>query len=126
MPVAVKHDTYPIRKFRNSEAFEKWLGKNHGKSEGIWLKIAKVSSGVASITHAEALEVGLCYGWIDGLRRRLDDDYFLQKYTPRRSNSNWSAINKRKVAALVRSGKMRAAGRAAIELAKRNGRWTAG
>ena len=126
MAAIAKHDTYPVRRFRNSDAFEAWLEKNHAKADGLWMKIAKASSGIASITHAEALDVALCYGWIDGLRRSVDEDYFLQKYTPRRANSNWSAINKKKVAMLTRSGKMRAAGLAAIAVAKKNGRWSAG
>lgn len=125
MPATVKHDTYPVRKFRNREAFETWLKKNHASSEGLWLKMAKLSSGIASITQAEALDAVLCYGWIDGLRRGLDDDYFLQKYTPRRPNSNWSVINKKKVASLIKAGRLHAAGHAAIAVAKRNGRWPA-
>lgn len=119
----VKHDNYPILSFKNIESFEKWLAKNHLKTEGIWMKIAKVKSGITSINYAEALDTALCYGWIDGLRRSLDADYFVQKFTPRRANSIWSVVNKKKVAALIKEGKMKDAGKAAIKQAKTNGRW---
>jgi uncharacterized protein YdeI (YjbR/CyaY-like superfamily) len=98
MPTA-KHDSYPIIEVKNASAFEKWLSKNYNKSEGVWAKIAKAKSGISTVTTAEALDAALCYGWIDGLRRALDDNYFVQKYTPRTPRSIWSAINKNKVAA---------------------------
>lgn len=99
------------------------MKKNHGKAEGLWVKIAKASTGIKSITHSDALDLALCYGWIDGLRRRLDDQYFLQKFTPRTSSSTWSVINQQKVATLVKEGRMQPGGLAAIEAAKKNGRW---
>lgn len=123
MPAISKHDNYPLITFKTSRLFEKWLAKNHAKEAGIWLKIAKAGSGIKSVSHAEALDAALCYGWIDGLRRALDEQYFLQKFTPRSSKSIWSVINKQKVAALIREGKMNDAGFAAIEVAKKNGRW---
>jgi uncharacterized protein YdeI (YjbR/CyaY-like superfamily) len=117
------HDTYPVKVFKNAAAFETWLDKNHKKAEGVWVKIAKAKTGIASITHPEALDIALCYGWIDGLRRGLDENYFVQKFTPRRLKSVWSVINKNKVAQLIKEGKMKQAGLAAIEDAKKNGQW---
>ena len=122
-PVASKHDSYPVIIFKTGKAFETWLAKNHAKAEGAWLKIAKAASGIKTISHLEALDAALCYGWIDGLRRGLDDEYFLQKFTPRGPKSIWSVINKQKVAALIEAGRMKDAGLAAIETAKKNGRW---
>lgn len=123
MAVSSKHDNYPVLSCKNSRSFERWLAKNHAKAEGVWLKIAKAASGISSINHAEALDEALCYGWIDGLRRGLDEHYFVQKFTPRQPNSSWSVINKKKVAALAKAGRMQAAGLAVIETAKKNGRW---
>src|SRR5262245_44572815 len=119
MPV----ETYPVKTFSNCRLFETWMEKNHGLADGIWLKIAKASTGIRSINHAEALEVAICYGWIDGTRRGLDELYFVQKFTPRRSNSPWSVINKKRATELIRCGKMKEAGIAAIETAKQNGQW---
>lgn len=118
-----KHDAYPVLEFKDSKAFEKWLKQNHAKSDGVWMKFAKVKSGIKSVNYTQALDVALCYGWIDGLARKFDENYYLQKFTPRRSRSIWSAINKKKVAALIKDGKMQPAGLAAIETAKQNGRW---
>lgn len=118
-----KHDSYPILEFTDSLQFEKWLNKNHSSTDGIWLKFAKKDSGIKSVNYAEAVEVALCYGWIDGLARRVDENYYVQKFTPRRSNSLWSQINKKKVAVLIREKKMQEPGLAAIEEAKKNGRW---
>ena len=120
-----KHDSYPVIEFKNAGAFEKWLSKNHDKAAGVWAKVAKSKSGITTVTTAEALDVALCYGWIDGLRRGLDDNYFIQKYTPRTPKSIWSLINKNKVAALIKAGRMQPAGFAVIEEAKTNGRWAA-
>lgn len=120
-----KHDNYPVIEFKDADAFEKWLSKNYNKAEGVWAKIAKASSGISTVAAAEALDVALCYGWIDGLRRALDDNYFVQKYTPRTPRSIWSAINKNKVGALIKAGRMQPAGFAVIEEAKKNGRWAA-
>ena len=117
------HDAYPVKSFRSAEAFEAWLAKNHKKADGLWLKIAKAKSGIKSIAFPDALDIALCYGWIDGLRRGLDDDYYVQKFTPRRAKSIWSVINKNKVAQLSKAGRMKEAGLAAIEEAKKNGQW---
>lgn len=111
--------------FADAEAFETWLAANHGRHDGIWIKIAKKGSGVPSITSDEAVDVGLCYGWISSLRRALDETFFLQKYTPRRPNSRWSKVNIAKVAALTAAGRMRPSGQAEVDAAKADGRWDA-
>ena len=115
----------PIKRFASQQAFATWLDKNHAKSDGLWIKIAKKDSGIRSVTHAEALEVALCYGWIDGQRNRLDDTYFLQRFTPRRARSIWSAINCAKVTALIDTGQMQPAGLREVDRAKADGRWDA-
>ena len=117
------HDNYPIKTFRSPAIFETWLNKNHKKADGLWMKIAKVNKGITSIAFGDALDIALCYGWIDGLRRGFDDNYFIQKFTPRRPKSVWSVINKNKVAQLIKDGRMKDAGLAAIEEAKKNGLW---
>ena len=89
----------------------------------VWLKIAKVHSGVASVTNDEAVDVGLCWGWISGHRKALDDTYFLQRYTARRSRSNWSAVNVAKVEALLAAGRMQPPGLVEVDAAKADGRW---
>jgi uncharacterized protein YdeI (YjbR/CyaY-like superfamily) len=118
-----KHDSYPVMEFKTSALFEKWLAKHHASAAGVWLKIAKAKSGIETVSQSEALDVVLCYGWIDGLRRAFDEKYFLQKYTPRTQKSIWSVINKNKVAALIKAGRMQPAGLAAIDAAKKDGRW---
>ena len=117
------HDNYPVKSFKNAAAFESWLEKNHKKADGLWLKVAKAKSGIVSVSFPDALDLALCYGWIDGLRRGLDEDYYVQKFTPRRAKSVWSVINKNKVAQLIKDGRMKASGLAAIEEAKKNGQW---
>ena len=117
------HDNYPVKSFKNAAAFESWLERNHKKADGLWLKVAKAKSGIVSISFPDALDLALCYGWIDGLRRGLDEDYYVQKFTPRRAKSVWSVINKNKVAQLIKDGRMKASGLAAIEEAKKNGQW---
>ena len=115
----------PTKPFASQKTFATWLDKNHAKSDGLWIKIAKKDSGIRSVTHAEALEVALCYGWIDGQRNRLDDAYFLQRFTPRRARSMWSAINCAKVTALIDAGRMHPARMREVERAKADGRWDA-
>ncbi len=115
----------PIKAFKKPADWAKWLEANHAKSPGVWLRIAKKDSGLASVTHLEALDVALCYGWIDGQRNANDAQTFLQKFTPRGPRSIWSQINREKVAALIASGQMQPAGLAAIERAKQNGQWDA-
>ena len=107
----------------DAAAWDAWLAQHHGRREGVWLKIARLRSGAASLTNDEAVDVGLCWGWISGHRRGLDDTWFLQRYTPRRPRSNWSAVNVAKVEALLAAGRMRAPGLAEVEAAKADGRW---
>jgi uncharacterized protein YdeI (YjbR/CyaY-like superfamily) len=105
--------------------WESWLGANWQRSTGVWLKIAKKASGVASVTVSEALDVALCFGWIDGTRRGLDDTFFLQWYCPRRPRSSWSKVNVGRVEALIAAGRMRPPGIAQVDAAKADGRWAA-
>ncbi len=115
----------PVKSFATPRAFETWLSRNHGKTEGIWLVIAKKGSGIRSVTYAEAVEVALCYGWIDGQGKKLDDERYVQKFTPRRARSPWSQINRKRVLALIEEGRMREPGLREIERAKADGRWEA-
>jgi uncharacterized protein YdeI (YjbR/CyaY-like superfamily) len=111
--------------FRDAAEFEAWLTDNVGRSAGVWLKIAKKSSGVASLTDDEAVDLGLCFGWISGQRKAYDAAYFLQKYVPRRPRSRWSQVNVRKVEVLIAAGRMRPSGLAEVEAAQADGRWDA-
>jgi uncharacterized protein YdeI (YjbR/CyaY-like superfamily) len=113
----------PIRAFKDQKAWESWLAKNHAAPEGIWMRIAKKASGKKSVTYPEALEVALCYGWIDGLKRPESETTWLQRFTPRRARSIWSQINREKALALIESGKMKPGGLEEIERAKKNGCW---
>jgi uncharacterized protein YdeI (YjbR/CyaY-like superfamily) len=113
----------PILAFETPEQFEAWLEEHHADEGGVWLKVAKASSGIKSITIPEALDVALCFGWIDGKRKGLDDKYYLQSYSQRRARSTWSQINRDKVAALAAAGRIRPAGLAEVERAKADGRW---
>lgn len=114
---------FPIIPFRSLAAMERWMEKYHATKDGIWLKMAKKDSGIPSITYDQALDTALCFGWIDGQRKGFDGDFFIQKFTPRRSRSLWSSRNVKKVAALTAAGKMRPAGLAQVEAAKQDGRW---
>jgi uncharacterized protein YdeI (YjbR/CyaY-like superfamily) len=118
-------DDLPTLTFASQSDWETWLDAQHAGSRGVWIKIAKKATGIPSITHAEALESALCYGWIDGQRASLDDMYFLQKFTPRRPRSGWSRVNVEKVTALIAAGRMRPAGLREVERAKADGRWDA-
>lgn len=109
--------------FKSARAFEAWLKKHHARSDGLWLKIAKRGAREASVTYPEAVEIALCWGWIDGQKKGLDDQHFLQRFTPRRARSVWSKINVDKVAALIEAGRMQAPGYAQVEAAKADGRW---
>jgi uncharacterized protein YdeI (YjbR/CyaY-like superfamily) len=113
----------PVKLFKTPAAWEKWLDANHAKSAGVWMQIAKKGSGLSSATYPEALDVALCYGWIDGQKRPFDERTWLQRFTPRGPRSIWSKINTTKAEALIESGRMRPAGLAAIEAAKASGRW---
>jgi uncharacterized protein YdeI (YjbR/CyaY-like superfamily) len=109
--------------FRNAAAFAAWLEEHVNLQAGVWLKLAKKGSGVMSLTDDEAVNVGLCYGWISGQRKSYDRIYFLQKYVPRRPRSRWSQVNVDKVEALIAAGRMRPSGLAEVEAAKADGRW---
>jgi uncharacterized protein YdeI (YjbR/CyaY-like superfamily) len=111
--------------FAGPGEWESWLAANWERSTGVWLKIAKKGSGVTSVTASEALDVALCFGWINGTRRGLDDSFFLQWYCPRRPRSSWSKVNVALVEALVAAGRMRAPGLAEVEAAQADGRWAA-
>ena len=113
----------PIVDFETAQAFDAWLEQYGGTSSGIYIKIAKKDSGVLSVTYAEALEVALCYGWIDAIKRSFDETWFLQKFLPRTKKSIWSQVNKLKVQQLMNAKLMRPAGLAAVEQAKANGQW---
>ncbi|MFZ0322046.1 MAG: YdeI/OmpD-associated family protein [Candidatus Sulfotelmatobacter sp.] len=109
--------------FSSQQAWAAWLEKNHLKSEGAWLRLAKKGSGLKSVTYAEALEVALCYGWIDGQKRPESEQAWLQRFLPRSVRSIWSKINREKAVALIAQGRMTHNGLEAIETAKKNGRW---
>lgn len=112
-----------ILKFRSARFFEAWLRKNHSSSDGLWLQIAKAGAADSTVTYADAVEVALCYGWIDGQKKALDDAYWLQRFTPRRPRSLWSKVNQAKAQALIDAGKMQASGQAEIDRARMDGRW---
>lgn len=113
------------RLFSRPTAWQAWLEKNHRQSAGLWMRLAKKDSDLESITYAEALEVALCYGWIDGQKRPESDDAWLQRFLPRSSRSIWSKINREKAVALISNGKMRPSGLEAVEAAKKCGAWDA-
>jgi len=115
----------PVLAFADAVAFERWLAAEHARASVVWIKHAKKSSGVATVTWTEAVDVALCYGWIDGQAKSLDDDWYLQRYTPRRAASRWSKINRERVERLIGGGRMRPAGLAEVERAKADGRWDA-
>jgi uncharacterized protein YdeI (YjbR/CyaY-like superfamily) len=114
-----------IRSFRTQADFEKWLAAHHDREAELWLKIHKKDSGLPSVTHAEALDVALCWGWIDGLRKSWDDRSFLQRFSPRKPKSLWSRINQEHVARLTAAGRMTPHGQRQVDLAKADGRWAA-
>jgi len=118
-------DDLEILPFESAAAWETWLGEHHETSPGVWLKIAKKASGVASVSYDEALDAALCHGWIDAKKRSFDDTFFLQKFTARRPRSVWSRRNREKAAQLIEAGRMRSAGLEQVELAKADGRWDA-
>jgi uncharacterized protein YdeI (YjbR/CyaY-like superfamily) len=111
--------------FRDAAGFEAWLEAHVDLQVGVWLKIAKKGSGVQSLTDDEAVDIGLCYGWISGQRKALDEVYYLQKYVPRRRRSRWSQVNVAKVEKLIAAGRMQPSGLAEVEAAKADGRWAA-
>lgn len=115
----------PAMIVETQSAWEAWLEEHHADSPGVWLKIAKRGAATPTISYAEALEGALCYGWIDGQKAALDEQFWLQKFTPRRPKSVWSRVNREKAQALAAAGRMRPAGQRQIELAQTDGRWDA-
>jgi uncharacterized protein YdeI (YjbR/CyaY-like superfamily) len=118
-------DPKKIRAFRSEAAFDAWLRTHHARETEIWLRIYKKGAGKATVTSAQALDVVLCWGWIDGIRKGFDDESFLQRYTPRRARSIWSQINREHVARLIAAGRMQPPGQRQVDAAKADGRWDA-
>lgn len=114
-----------IRPFRDAAAFERWLSANHDTASELWIRIYKKHSGIPTISALQAIDVVLCWGWIDGIRKGYDDISFLQRYTPRRAKSVWSQVNRSNIARLIREGRMTRFGLAQVNAAKRDGRWAA-
>jgi uncharacterized protein YdeI (YjbR/CyaY-like superfamily) len=117
--------TDPVVAFESQAAWEDWLEEHHATANGVWVKMAKKASGIPTVTHPEAVESALCYGWIDGQRNRFDDRWFIQRFTPRRPRSKWSKINRAAAERLIRDGRMRPAGMREVERARADGRWDA-
>jgi uncharacterized protein YdeI (YjbR/CyaY-like superfamily) len=111
--------------FASRARWNAWLAKHHASSDGVWLELAKRGSGIPSVTYAEAIEVALCYGWIDGQKAAGDDQRWRQRFTPRTARSRWSKVNREKVTALIASGAMQPAGQREVDAAKADGRWEA-
>ena len=118
-------DPRKIKSFRTQSAFETWMQANHARADELWLKIHKKESGLPTVTAAEALEVALCWGWIDGIRKSFDERSFLQRYTPRRARSIWSQVNREHIARLTAAGRMTPHGQRQVDAAKADGRWDA-
>jgi uncharacterized protein YdeI (YjbR/CyaY-like superfamily) len=118
-------DELPIIPFESEQAWQQWLDDQHETAPGLWLKIAKKDAGIESLSYQEALTVALCFGWIDGQKKKFDDRYWLQRFTPRRPKSNWSQINRDKATTLIEQGLMREAGLREVERARQDGRWDA-
>lgn len=118
-------DGLPILPFTDQQDWKTWLAANHASSPGVWLQIAKTSSGVQSVTYVQAVETALCYGWIDSQKRGFDEQFSLQRFTPRKPRSVWSRVNRAKAEELIADGQMQPAGLAAVEQAKANGQWDA-
>ncbi|GAA1433249.1 YdeI family protein [Streptomyces thermospinosisporus] len=115
----------PVLAFATQEDWEKWLEEHHAEATGVWVKIPRKDSGLAGVGYATALESALCFGWIDGQKKKLDKTHWVQRFTPRRPRSKWSQINVKKATALIEAGRMREAGLLEVERAKADGRWEA-
>jgi len=122
---AVVVDPKKIKAFKTQDAFERWLAAHHDREQELWLRLYKKGSGVPSVTNLEAIEVALCFGWIDGIRKSYDEQSFLQRFSPRKAKSVWSQINRKHVARLIAAGRMTEHGQKQIDLAKADGRWHA-
>jgi uncharacterized protein YdeI (YjbR/CyaY-like superfamily) len=119
----MQKNDFEIIAFASAIEWERWLAKNHANCNGLWLRFFKKGAGVPSVSHAEALDVALCYGWIDGQLKKHDEKSWVHKFTPRRPKSIWSKRNREHIERLVKSGKMSAAGLKEVEAAKGDGRW---
>jgi len=118
-------DPKKIKSFPTEAAFEAWLAANHDRETELWLKVHKKDSGMPTVTYAQALDVVLCWGWIDGIRKAFDERSFLQRYTPRKARSVWSQINREHIARLTAAGRMTPHGQRQVDSAKADGRWEA-
>jgi uncharacterized protein YdeI (YjbR/CyaY-like superfamily) len=118
-----RNPDYPIISFASQTEFTDWMTENHDKENGIWLRFYKKNSGVATVVYSEALDVALCFGWIDGQLKKMDDNSYIQKFTPRRAKSIWSKRNREHIGRLEKEGRMQPAGIREVEAAKRDGRW---
>ena len=118
-------DGRPTVAFETSADWAAWLAEHHAETDGVWIKLAKAGRDIVSVSYAEAIDVALCYGWIDGQKRKLDDDHWLQGFTPRRARSRWSRINRQKAEDLIAAGRMERAGLREVDRAKADGRWQA-
>ena len=118
-------DPKKIKSFKTEADFEKWLSANHARETEIWLKVHKKASGLQSVTCAEALDIALCWGWIDAIRKSFDEQSFLQRYTPRQKKSIWSQVNRDNIARLTKAGRMTPHGQRQVDAAKADGRWQA-
>jgi uncharacterized protein YdeI (YjbR/CyaY-like superfamily) len=118
-------DELPTIAFPSRADWESWLEANHAAADGVWIKFAKKASGIETVSYVEAVEAALCFGWIDGQAKSLDEQWYLQRFTPRRPRSKWSQINRARAEALIESGAMRPAGLREVERAKEDGRWEA-
>lgn len=125
MTGGAQNTSEPVLSFATQDDWEKWLEEHHADASGIWLKIPKKDSGLPGVDYATALESALCYGWIDGHKKKLDETHWVQRFTPRRPRSTWSKINVRKATALIEAGRMREAGLREVERARADGRWEA-
>jgi uncharacterized protein YdeI (YjbR/CyaY-like superfamily) len=122
--LATTHKDLPVLFFATPTAWEKWLAANYSQPQGVWLRLSKKAATVKSLSYDQALDVALCYGWIDGLVNTENADYYLQKFTHRRPKSNWSARNIGRASALLAAGKVQASGMLEIEAAQQDGRWS--
>ena len=120
-----KYKDLPMLAFKTPAAWLAWLADNHAEQSGVWIKFAKKASGLASVTYEEGREGAIIYGWIDGLKNRYDDRYYLIRFMPRRPRSKWSVINREIAEQLIKSKKMKAAGQGEVDAAKADGRWAA-
>lgn len=121
--MATAKDDLPVKAFKTAQQFETWLAKHHATAKGIWLQLYRKDSGKKTMGHADALEVALCYGWIDGVANKYDEESYLQRFTPRRPKSLWSKKNIENAERLIREGRMQAGGLKEIAAAKADGRW---